>query len=121
MSDKLLFTCRVCGCDVDTHPVIENEVGEKIGVQGVCVAHCEDHDYEYDPCAREHFCLHCGAIAPDDWYYSGDDVLPFVGSYEPREPGGTPASAMNGNAAERRKNPEAWDCWVAFCNSWGMP
>lgn len=113
MSDKLLFTCRVCGCDVDTHPNVENELGEEVGVQGVCPEHCEDHEYEYD--SGEHYCKHCNASPPDDWYYCDDDVPLFGIRYEPSEPVGIPASAMDGNAANRHSNPEGWDRWVAFC------
>lgn len=115
MSDKLLYMCRVCGVECDSHPVDENGIGQ----QAVCPEHCEDHDYQHDGW-RNHYCIHCGAEPPDDWYYSDDDV-PLFGGYVAPEPVGIPASAMNGNAAERHKNPEAWDRWVAFCKSWGMP
>jgi len=29
------------------------------------------------------------------------------------------ASSMNGNAAQRHLNPEAWDRWCDFTESWG--
>lgn len=117
MSDKLLFTCRVCGTETDTHPTVENEIGEQIGVQGVCPEHCEDHDYQYDDMAGDHFCIHCNARAPYDWLQSDDDVVYFGGSAS--GPIGTPASAMNGNAAARHTDPAAWDSWVAFCQANG--
>lgn len=119
MSDRLLFTCRICGCEVGSHPVVTNEQGEEVAVQGVCEEHCEDHEYEHDGW-RNHYCKHCGAEPPDDWYYSEDDVGFGVG-YSPREPIGIPANTMNGNAAERHKDPAAWERWLAFCNSWGHP
>ncbi len=34
---------------------------------------------------------------------------------------GIPASAMNGNAMKRHEDPDAWNRWVAFCDSWGQP
>lgn len=120
MSDKLLFTCRVCGCETDTHPVEENAIGELVGVQGICPEHCEDHDYEYDDLARGHYCQHCNQEAPYDWYYSDDDVG-FSSIAAPLEHVGIPASSMNGNAADRHKDPAAWDNWVAFCNRCGHP
>lgn len=120
MSDQLLFTCRVCGCETDTHPLEENQLGEMIGVQGVCPDHCEDHDYEYDRDRREHYCVHCDQLAPDDYLYSDDDVG-FGYSLPPAAPVGIPASEMNGNAAARHDDPEGWANWVAFCNANGLP
>lgn len=106
------FRCLICGVDVDTHHMREP--------RGICEAHCEDHEYEYDRYAGESFCLHCSAAAPDDYYYSDDDVgFSFSSGYTPAEPIGTPVSAMNGNAAERHNNPAAWDNWVAFCRRCG--
>lgn len=122
MSDKLLFTCRVCGVETGTHPLVENEAGETIGVQGVCPEHCEDHEYEYDSFDRNHYCKHCGDIPPDDYFYSDDDVGfggGYTRGYVPGEPIGTPASAMDGNASNRHNNPAGWDNWVAYCRRCG--
>lgn len=121
MTDKLLFTCRVCGCDVGSHPIVEGPDGEEVGVQGVCPEHCEDHEYEYDPYERRKLCTHCGE---EQEYEPSDDDVSFGSYYEPREPIGTPASEMDGNAAvanASRENRRKWDNWVAFCNSWGHP
>jgi len=120
MSDKLLFSCRVCGVELPGHPVVTNDMGEQVGVQGVCEAHCEDHDYQHDG-YRSFACIHCDAEPPDDWFYSDDDVGFSGGGYVPGAPIGIPASAMNGNAMQAHKDPAAWDNWVAFCNSWGHP
>jgi hypothetical protein len=34
----------------------------------------DGHDYEYEPGERAHFCRHCGAQPPPDWYAMEDDV-----------------------------------------------
>lgn len=34
-------------------------------------------------------------------------------------PVGIPASRLNGNAAKRHEDPEAWDNWVRLSQSWG--
>lgn len=120
MSDNMLFTCRVCGVEVGTHPFTINERGEEVGSQGICEKHCEDHEFEYVRGERRHECKHCGAEPPDDWYYCDDDI--GVGlSFSDDGPIGWPASSMNGNAAERHKDPAAWERWVAFCNACGLP
>lgn len=119
MSDKLLFFCRVCGIECDSHPVTENEIGETIGVQAVCPDHCEDHDYERD--SGELYCKHCGANPPDDWYNYDDDVLLFGGLTEASQPVGVPLSSLNGNASDRHKDPAAWDRWIAFSEANGHP
>ncbi len=54
------FRCRVCGIDCDTAP--------KPPEKAVCSAHCEDHDYEYEPELRGRYCTHCSQEAPDDYY-----------------------------------------------------
>jgi hypothetical protein len=86
----------------------------------VCPNCCEDHEYEYERYDRGHFCQHCGAEAPPDWYSSDDDV----GFWSPPsgEPLGIPANEMDGNASvanTSRENRRKWDNWVSFCNSWG--
>jgi hypothetical protein len=121
MSDKLLFTCRVCGVEVSTHGFTVNEIGEEVGVQGVCEEHCEDHEYEYEPYERGSFCVHCGIRQE---YEPSDDDVGFGTYYEPRDPIGIPASEMDGNASVANKSPEhrrRWDNWVSFCESWGAP
>jgi hypothetical protein len=59
----------------------------------------------------------------DQWFYDSE-----IGShYRVDCPGcrpqrtqiGIPASAMNGNAAERHANPQEWDNWVRFCEANG--
>ena len=69
MSDRLLYVCRVCGVDVDSYPIITNERGEEVAIQGVCEKCCEYHEYIYDVFERRHMCKHCGAYASYDWYY----------------------------------------------------
>lgn len=69
MGDKLLFSCRVCGIKCDSHPVTQGPDGEPTALQAVCPEHCEDHDYEYDPGDRKHWCKNCGAEPSDDWFY----------------------------------------------------
>lgn len=109
MSDRVL--CSKCGAD-EVLCYME-------AATAVCPNCCEDHEYEYEPGERTHWCRHCGQEPPADWYYCEDDVPLFGVRYDPAEPIGIPASAMNGNAAERHKDPAAWDRWVAFCDSWG--
>lgn len=52
------FSCRVCGviCDGAPDPP----------ARAVCPAHCEDHNYEYDPHRRGKFCSHCDQ--QEDYY-----------------------------------------------------
>lgn len=104
------FVCKVCGDDV-----AHTNHG---AVHGICEQHCTDHEYEYDRFDRSHYCTHCGAVPPDDWYHCDDDV--GFGSYSsPGEVVGIPLSAMDGNAANRHNNPDGWANWVAFCNANG--
>lgn len=106
------FTCAICGASADFVPFN--------AVRGICQDHCLDHEYEYDSFDRSHYCEHCGATPPDDWYASDDDVG-FGSLSVPGEPVGIPLSALDGNAANRHNNPAAWDNWVAFCNANGHP
>jgi hypothetical protein len=111
----MAFTCKICG---DGVAVTASEA-----VRGVCEAHCFDHEYEYDGFDRSHYCRHCAAVPPDDWYACDDDVGVgvFSGSYSLGEPIGMPLSAMNGNAMERHADPARWANWVAFCERNGHP
>lgn len=106
------FLCGKCGAEC----AVEPDEGP-----AVCPQCCEDHDYVSD--SGEHYCQHCGDQPPDDWYYCDDDVGFGIGPIGPApdELRGIPASAMNGNAMERHKDPAAWDRWVAFSDSWGHP
>lgn len=111
-TDRVL--CSKCGAD----EVICYATAET----ALCPNCCEDHEYEYERFERGHYCQHCGAEAPPDWYYSDDDV----GFWSPpsSEPLGIPASEMNGNASVANLsagNRRKWDKWVAFCNSWNHP
>lgn len=108
------FLCHKCGADCATEPD---------DAPAVCPKCCEDHDYKYEAEFRAHCCQHCGEEAPDDWYWSDDDVaLSGMGpTVSPDGPIGTPANSMNGNAMARDKDPAAWDRWVDFCNRCGMP
>lgn len=107
-----IFACLICGCEVTGYNHLE--------VRGVCEKHCGDHDFEYDACRGGHFCIHCDAEREYEPFDDDVGFASFSGSYS-SGPIGVPASAMNGNAAERHKNPEAWDQWVAFCNANGSP
>jgi hypothetical protein len=114
MTDRVL--CSKCGADdVLAYHTVET---------AICPNCCEDHEYEYERGERRHYCQHCSAEPPDDWYYCDDDV-PLFGTYSgPRGPIGTPASEMEGNASVANKSPDnrrKWDNWVAFCESWGHP
>lgn len=64
-SDKpeIDFTCRVCGKETLVAP----EPPER----AICPECCEDHEYEYEPGERGHYCKHCFKQAPDD-FYDGD-------------------------------------------------
>lgn len=103
------FTCRICGIETASYPVGD--------VRGICEAHCADHDFEYDRERRGHYCLDCDM--EKEYEPSEDDV--GLGGFLPSEPIGIPASAMDGNAMNRHKNPEAWDNWVRFCEANGHP
>lgn len=107
-----LFACKICGAETPLRQLCD--------VRSVCPEHCDDHDYEYDRFDRRHYCAHCGAEPPDDWYYCDDDVG-FGGGYSSDQPIGIRASAMNGNAAARHEDPAAWANWVAFCERNGHP
>lgn len=54
------FSCRVCGIQCDSAP--------DPPARAVCPNCCEDHDYRYERELRGHYCFHCGAQAPEDWY-----------------------------------------------------
>lgn len=73
MSDKILFTCRVCGCEVSGHPIAKNDIGEDVGIQGVCEKHCKGHEYEFDYMRCASFCLYCDH-KQEYWFgdYEGD-------------------------------------------------
>ena len=45
------FKCRICG--------IECPIAPDPPDRAVCETHCEDHQYEYDPWRRGHFCVNC--------------------------------------------------------------
>jgi hypothetical protein len=119
MSDKLLFTCRVCGAEVGSHGFTTNALGEEIGVQGVCSEHCEDHDYEYDRDRRGHFCLHCDEER--EWEPSEDGVCIFGGGYDPGEPLGTPISELAGRPDGTREGQAKYERFCAIAASWGYP
>lgn len=53
------FKCHKCGKDTLVAPV---------DGPAVCPECCEDHDYKYERGERGHFCIHCFAKAPDDWF-----------------------------------------------------
>jgi len=53
--------CRVCGIICD---------GWRDGIQPVCPAHCDDHDYDYDEYERAHCCVNCFQHAPHDHFDS---------------------------------------------------
>lgn len=102
------FACITCGCEVGGIFPLE--------VRGQC---CK--------CAGEHlewecgYCIECGE--PREYDPCDDDVGLFTG-YHADEPIGRLASTMNGNAAvanASRDNRQAWDNWVAFCESNGHP
>ncbi len=71
----------------------------------------------------------CG-IGPDlpegDVYYFASELgadradCPACNPRGPKQIG-TLASAMNGNAARRHEDPDAWNRWVAFCDANGHP
>lgn len=53
-----MFGCKVCGELCASSPGFG---------QAVCEAHCEDHDYEYEP-GMGKVCKHCSAPIPYDYY-----------------------------------------------------
>lgn len=68
MSDKLLYYCRGCGVECDSHPIEELPNGEVVAKQAICHDCCEDHDYEYDRDRRGRFCKHCDHQQPAEEY-----------------------------------------------------
>ena len=58
--EKIDFSCKVCGKDCLVAP----DPPER----AICPECCEDHEYEYEPGERSHFCKHCGVQAPDSFY-----------------------------------------------------
>ena len=59
MSQRIDFSCRVCGKECATAPDPPD--------RAVCEEHCEDHDYCYEPGERGHLCTHCNQRRPGDW------------------------------------------------------
>jgi hypothetical protein len=60
VDDAIEFSCRVCGvaCAIAPNPPD----------RAVCPEHCEDHNYVHDSSRQSHFCEHCDAAVPFDWY-----------------------------------------------------
>jgi hypothetical protein len=61
----------------------------------------------------------------DKWFYDSEYSAskadcPGCNPGGPK-PLGWLASAMNGNASDRRNDPDGWDRWVAFCDANGEP
>lgn len=54
----------------------------------------------------------------NEWVHSEGQAA-HEAEMERRAAIGTPASSMNGNAAQAHLNPDAWDRWVAFCEANG--
>lgn len=54
------FSCHICGVQCDMAPFLPD--------RAVCPDHCEDHEYIYDSWDRKHYCNHCGAEPPFDWW-----------------------------------------------------
>lgn len=99
------FECVVCGAETATMPPLEP--------RSMCCKCAGEHP-EYE----NGYCIECGE---EREYPAYDDDVGFGPSVGPSEPFGIPASAMNGNAADRHDNPGAWENWVAFCNANGHP
>lgn len=61
--------------------------------------------------------------AGDKWFYQSEASARHADcpGCNPRgaEPIGWPATSMDGNAANRHVNPDAWNHWVAFCEANG--
>ena len=61
----------------------------------------------------------------DQWFYESEHSAGRADctGCNPRGPEGVgwPASAMDGNAANRLNNPDGWNTWVAFCEANGHP
>lgn len=53
------FSCIFCGAPCDLAPAD--------GSGAICPAHCEDHDFQYDPMVGCRHCIHCGMPLPHDW------------------------------------------------------
>lgn len=97
------FACITCGCEVGGMFPLE--------VRGHCCKCAGEHpEYEYG------YCIECDE--PQE-YSPCDDDVGFGGGYSSTGPVGIPASAMDGNAANRRNNPGGWANWVAFCEANG--
>lgn len=60
LSQTIDFSCKVCG--------IQCAIAPDPPERAVCPAHCEDHDYVYDPSERGHYCQYCGEEMPIDWF-----------------------------------------------------
>jgi NMD protein affecting ribosome stability and mRNA decay len=113
-TDSGRVMCSKCGAD--------EVISYMAAATAICPNCCDDHEYEYERSDRTHYCQHCGAEPPADWYYCEDDV--GLGPFAAAEPLGVPASEMCGNASVANaspKNRRKWDNWVAFCDSWGCP
>lgn len=59
------YSCRVCGVQCPTAP--------RLPARAVCEAHCEDHQYDYDPMRRGRFCRHCDRQREEEYF--DDDVI----------------------------------------------
>ncbi len=61
----------------------------------------------------------------DKWVYESEHLAASADcpGCNPRGPEGVgwPAHSMDGNAANRRNNPEGWNNWLAFCEANGAP
>lgn len=67
-----LHFCREPGCEEPTmfYPTHWDErLQIEHGIPGICEKHCEDHEFEHDSDISQYACIHCGMIAPDDFYY----------------------------------------------------
>lgn len=99
------FRCECCGVDIAS--MYPNEP------RGLCCKHRDEHDFEYG------YCIECGVEQEYDYDEGlglGWELYDTVSSPEPL---GIPAGALNGNAADRHNNPEAWANWVRFCEANG--
>lgn len=100
------FRCVCCGAETATMPLRE--------VRSLCCGCAGEHpEYEYG------YCVECG----EEREYAGSDDDYCFGGFGPSapEPIGIPASAMNGNAADRHNDPAGWSNWVRFCEANGHP
>lgn len=102
------FRCLICGAETACMPPLD--------VRSRCCECLGEHG-EYE----DGYCIECGEARE---YPSYEDDVPLFGVRYGDGPIGTPASAMNGNAAVASAIPEnrqAWDIWAAFCERNGHP